>query len=198
MPRAGLDREAVAKAAARVSDRYGLDHLTLAGVAAELGVRTPSLYNHTEGLGGLRRDLALLGTQELTARLTRATVGKTRCDAVVALASAARIFAHERPGLYAACLVAPNRKDKELRRASEELTSVVLDVLASFGLQGDDALHATRGLRALLHGFVTLEAAGGFGLPLDLDESYARLIRWFVDGLNRNVSVPNEAAGARA
>jgi AcrR family transcriptional regulator len=44
------------------------------------------------------------------------------------------------------------------------------------GAPDTDALHAIRALRAMLHGFVALEAAGGFGLPLDLDESYRRMV----------------------
>jgi hypothetical protein len=40
---------------------------------------------------------------------------------------------------------------------------VVLDVLASYGLRGDDALHAVRGLRSVIHGFATLEAREGLG-----------------------------------
>ena len=33
-----------------------------------------------------------------------------------------------------------------------------------------------RAVRSALHGFVTLEAAGGFGLPQDVEESYERLV----------------------
>jgi hypothetical protein len=59
----------------------------------------------------------------------------------------------------------------------------VLDVLASYGLRGDDALHAVRRLRSVVHGFATLESAGGFGIPLEVDESFERLPRIFVDGV---------------
>ena len=54
-------------------------------------------------------------------------------------------------------------------------------MLAGYGLTGDDDIHAIRGLRALMHGFVSLEAAGGFAMPLDLDESYRRLVAGFGD-----------------
>jgi len=60
---------------------------------------------------------------------------------------------------------------------------VLCAVLAGYGLEGDDALHATRGLRGLLHGFVSLETGGGFGVPLDLDESFRRLLQVFMAGL---------------
>ena len=48
---------------------------------------------------------------------------------------------------------------------------------------GDDMIHAIRGLRALMHGFVSLEAAGGFAMPQDLDESYRRLVAGFGEAL---------------
>ncbi|MFI5039485.1 MAG: TetR-like C-terminal domain-containing protein [Solirubrobacterales bacterium] len=41
-------------------------------------------------------------------------------------------------------------------------------------------------MRAALHGFVALETGGGFGIPLDPDDSYARL----VDVLDRGLSRP--------
>ncbi len=45
------------------------------------------------------------------------------------------------------------------------------------------AVHAVRVLRSLVHGFSTLELAGGFGLPLDADESFRILCRMLVAGL---------------
>ena len=48
---------------------------------------------------------------------------------------------------------------------------------------GDDAIHAVRALRSLIHGFATLEQGGGFGIPLDLDESFRRLIAIYIAGI---------------
>jgi hypothetical protein len=50
-------------------------------------------------------------------------------------------------------------------------------------LEEDEAIHALRGLRSLVHGFATLEISGGFGIPLDLDESFSRLVDLFITGL---------------
>jgi AcrR family transcriptional regulator len=181
-----LDRAAVVGTAAALADEQGLDGVTLAALALRLGIRTPSLYNHVAGLEGLRRELALFGTRELGARLGRAAVGKTTDKAVVALGEAYRAFVKEHPGLYAATIRAsrPSEpEDRELREAQGETTETVIVVLRSYGLSGDDAVHAARGLRSLVHGFTTLESAGGFGLPLDLDESFRRLLQTFVRGL---------------
>jgi hypothetical protein len=74
--------------------------------------------------------------------------------------------------------------DAELSTAMDRSVRIVAAVIASFGLQGDDALHAVRALRATVHGFATLEVVGGFGLPLDCDESFRRLILVLVRGLS--------------
>ena len=187
-PRAGLSREAVVEAAASLADEEGLEGVTLAKLASRLGVRTPSLYNHVAGLEGLRRELALLGTRELGRRLGRVAVGKTTDEATFAIGQAYRDFVKERPGLYAATvrsyrISAP--EDPELAAAEGEALEVVLAVLASYGLSGEESVHAARGLRSIAHGFATLEVAGGFGIPLDLDESFRRLLRAFTAELRQ-------------
>jgi AcrR family transcriptional regulator len=181
-PRAGLDRAVVVQAAARLADANP-GELSLARLAESLHVRTPSLYKHVDGLPALRRDLALLGLAELERRLTDAAVGRSRDEAVRALAGAYRSFVHERPGLYVATIPAPVPGDTEHEAAAARVVAVVLRVLEGYGLQGDDAVHAVRALRSCLHGFASLEAAGGFGLPLDLDESFRRLVELFIEGL---------------
>ncbi len=181
--RAGLDSAAVVRAAADLADANGVGVPTLGELAAHLGVRTPSLYNHIDGLDGLRRDVALLGLQELNARLSRAAIGKAGDTAIRAFADAYRAFAHEHPGLYAATQRAPGPDDSELHDAADEVIATIVAVLAAYGLEGDDAVHAVRALRSFLHGFASLEMGGGFGLPLNLDESYRRLLRIFITGL---------------
>jgi len=104
--RVGIDRDAVVRAAAKIADDEGWDALTLARVAGKLRVRSPSLYNHVGGLEALRRELKLLVMRELNTALTRATIGKSRDDAVRALAVAYRAFVKRHPGTYAATMVA--------------------------------------------------------------------------------------------
>jgi hypothetical protein len=146
-------------------------------------VRPPSLYNHIPSLAALQRDLAVLGVRELGARLARAAVGKAGDEAVFALAEEYRAFVRERPGLYAATQHAPADDDEEWQSEASEVVAIVGATLGAYGLHGDEAIHAIRALRSLLHGFATLEAQGGFGLPLDLDESFRRLVGIFVAGL---------------
>jgi AcrR family transcriptional regulator len=183
MARRGLDTERVVAQAARIADADGLDAVTLARVAGELGVRAPSLYNHVEGHDGLLRGLAVRGVRELTAALRTAAVGRSGADALAATARAYRAFAHAHPGLYAATVTAPATGDPEHRAAAQETVEVVFAVLRGWSLDGDDAVHAARAFRSAIHGFVGLEAAGGFGIPVDLDDSFEHLVATLADGL---------------
>ncbi len=183
-PRPGLDEETVLRAASELVDAEGLEALSLARLADILGVRTPSLYNHVAGLEGVRRGLAAMGVRELTARIARAAIGKNGDEGTFAVADAYRSFAKEHPGLYAAGLLqAPGPDETELARASDDLLEIVGAVIAPYGLEGDELIHALRAFRSIAHGFVSLELAGGFGIPVDLDASYHYLVRLLVAGL---------------
>ncbi len=176
MPRAGVTHERVVAEAAVLSDEVGLERLTLAAIAQRFGVTLPSLYKHVAGLDALKRDLAVLGVRELTAALSAAAVGRARSDALHAIADAYREYATAHPGRSVAAVRAPDPDDAEHVAASEAAAAVLLAVLDGYGITGEDAVDAIRSLRAVMHGFVTLQAAGGFGLPRSVDATYARLI----------------------
>jgi AcrR family transcriptional regulator len=176
----------VVKAAAELVNAEGLEALSLGRLAQQLGVQTPSLYNHVAGLPGLHRELALMSVHELGEQLGNAVIGKSGAEAVLAGAEAYRAYIKANPGLYMAGLRSSGLQepiDVELQSAQERVVQIALAVMNSFGLKGKEALHAVRGWRSLVHGFATLEVAGGFGLPLDCDESFRRLINLFVQGL---------------
>ena len=181
-----LDTALVVRAAADLIEAEGLEALSLGRLAKQLDVQTPSLYNHVAGLPGLYRELALLSTRELGEQMGAAAIGKSGSAAVLAVAEAYRGYVKDHYGLYMTGLRSSGQQtpiDVELQAAQERVVQIALAVVASFGLKGDDALHAVRGLRSIIHGFSTLEVAGGFGLPLDCDESFRRLITAFINGL---------------
>jgi AcrR family transcriptional regulator len=181
--RRGLDRDQVVAAAGDIADADGLEAVTLARVAAALGVRSPSLYNHVDGREGLVRGIATRSTQELAAALRRAATGRAGADAIAAVAQAQRAYALAHPGRYAATVAAPDPGDAEHLAAAADAVDVLTSVLAGAGLDGDDVIHAVRALRSAVHGFAALEASGGFGLDVDPDVSFRRL----VDALARGI-----------
>ncbi len=181
MPRAGLDAEAVVTAAAALADSDGLHELTLARLAGALGIRTPSLYSHINGLDDLRARLGARGARELAANLQRAVAGRARVDALLAIALAYREYAHTHPGTYAAMQIVSD--SEEFEAAGAEVVGPIVAMLRGYSLDGERAIHAVRAIRSALHGFVSLEREGGFGLPINVDESYDTLVAMLAAGL---------------
>lgn len=176
MPRVGLNRERIAATAAAVADETGLDRLTLAAVAQRCGVTLPGLYKHVGGLDAVKRDIAVLAVRELTVALASRAAGLAGRDALHAIARAYRAYAAAYPGRYAASVRAPAPGDDEHAEAGAAAIGVLAAVLKSYRIEGEDAIDAIRMLRAALHGFVSMEAAGGFGLPQSVDVSFTRLV----------------------
>lgn len=183
MPRAGLSHRAVVDAAERLADEVGLANLTLTALAQDLGVRQPSLYKHVDNLAHLHRSLAVRAKTELAGVLTSATVGVAGSEAVHALASAYRDWGRTHPGRYAATQRAAAPGDEEDAAASTAVFAVVMRVLGSLGVPEADMVHATRALRAALHGFLALETGDGFRLPEDVDVSFRCTVDCLIAGL---------------
>ena len=186
--RTRLTKMAVVQAAAELINTEGSDALSLNRLAEKLEVRTPSLYNHMDGLPGLQRELAVMNARLLADRLSGAAIGRSGAELFMDVAGAFRNYVKEYPGLYMSTLRSSGNQalpDENLMREEGRALKVGLAVMASLGLQGEDAIHALRAFRSMVHGFATLEVAGGFGLPEDCDESFRRLVEYLVAGLQR-------------
>jgi AcrR family transcriptional regulator len=184
VPRAGLSRDAVIDLAVEVVDSEGLAALTLAAVAGRAGVAVPSLYKHVDSLGALRAAVSLVALRELGRRSAAATVGIAGDDALRALGREIRAFSREHPGLYAATQVAPTAGDDvALAQAAADGVAIVAAVLRGSGLPGDRTVDAIRATRSAIHGFVALEAGGGFGMPDDVDRSFEAMLDMLIAGV---------------
>lgn len=183
MPRAGLDRAKVTATAAVILDEEGADSLSLARVAGELGVKSPSLYNHIDSLDGLIRSIALDGIEGLAEVCRTASMGLAGPDALRSLLRAYREYAAEHPGVYPLTQVA-RPDDEAFAEASAKALEPAQAVLASFGIEGEDLIHVARAVRSAVHGFCLLETTGGFGLEQDPEASFDRLIDLLSAGLS--------------
>lgn len=187
--RVRLDKNAVVQAAVDLLNAEGVGALTLSRLAEKLGIQTPSLYNHVDGLAGLQQELALMNARLLADRLGGAAIGKSGPELFIEVAQAFREYVKEYPGLYMSTLRSSGTQQvqaQNLQREEERSMKIGIAVMSSLGLQGEDAIHGLRAFRSMVHGFATLEVAGGFGLPQDCDESFRRLVSALVAGLKQN------------
>lgn len=183
MPRAGLGRAAVVERAATMLDDHPSVTFNLAALAESLGVRTPSLYKHIDGLPGLQRGIMLRAKSELARTLGQAAIGRSRDDAIRSMSFAYRRWALEHPGQYPMTVHAPIPGDDDDLQVSSNIADVVSGVLIGYDLRDDDAVDAIRFLRSALHGFVALETGGAFELPVDPERSFRTLVESVVTAL---------------
>lgn len=194
MPRAGVTKEKIFDVAEKIAAREGYARVNLGSIAREFGIQKPSLYKHVSSLAEIQDALAARGLQGLYNALREATdeapaegVNKTkggRAEGAKALRAAAfayRRCARENPGLYAAFQATHVKRGRETQEIAQKVLTNVVELLKRFGIPDESVIHAARSLRSLLHGFVSLEMEDGFGLPEDVEESFAIAVeRWLL------------------
>ena len=184
MPRAGLTTQDVAAAAAGLADEIGYANLTMGLLADRLGVRSPSLYKHVDGLADLQHRVATLAMTELGEVIRDAVQGQAERDALAAMMIAMRAYVTAHPGRYAATVGAEfEGPDDPLLRASTRVIDSIAAVLAGYGIGAGEMTHAIRAIRSTMHGFAMLEVSRGFQWDADPDESFGWMISFIDRGL---------------
>ncbi|GAA2131365.1 hypothetical protein GALLR39Z86_25450 [Glycomyces algeriensis] len=117
---------------------------------------------------------------ELADRVSAAVMGRASDDAIRALLTEWRAYVREHPHRYAAVIQRPEPRAAE---PGARLLDAINASLHGLGLDETTAVHVARCLRSTVHGFVSLESEGGFGLPVNLDESFELLVTMATAGL---------------
>ncbi|MET8257957.1 TetR/AcrR family transcriptional regulator [Micromonospora sp. NPDC005553] len=184
MPKARLTPASVTEAAAALVDEVGFDNLSMGLLAERLGIKTPSLYKHVASQADLAHRIAILGMTQAGDALRDAIQGRSGSEALAAGAQAMRTFVREHPGRYAASNAArPTGPDDPFIPASERVLASWAAMLGGYDLEPGQVIHAMRTLRSVLHGFATLEVAGGFQIDASVDESFSWLVSFIDEGL---------------
>lgn len=185
MIRRTLTTERIVSTAERIVDERGWSELTIAALAAELGVRGPSLYSHVANLDEVRIAVKSRAMAAISDDLRDAAMGRTAGDALRAQCDAWRSFARRHPDRYLAMTQSPIDPDA-LLEASAGADVATRAALSSFELSADDEASAQFGLFATVHGFVSLEISRAFTTHLSPEttdqmfrESVDRVIRSF-------------------
>jgi hypothetical protein len=111
--------------------------------------------------------------------------GRTRDDAVSSMASAYRSYAHHHPGRYSAFTRMPlGGDDPEYTEATRLAAGPVIEVLSSYGLDGENAFYAALEFWSALHGFVLLEMTGVMD-EVDTDAVFSDMVLRLASGMER-------------
>ena len=180
-----LTRADVIAAAIRCVEAEGPDALGVSRVARELGIQPPSIYNHVGKGDALAWAVVIEANRILLASLESAVEGLSEPEAQLrALAHGTRSWAIEHKGLYELMgRVQPDNDDPDFWPTMRRTIGLFARPLAALGVAESDAIHAIRGFRSAMHGFLLLEASGQFQLADRPEDSY----RWLVEALIRGL-----------
>lgn len=168
-------RDEVVDVAEQVLEQDGVDAVTMRRLAAELGIRAPSLYKHVRDKAEIEAALQERALRQLAESLAPCA------DDLRALAAAYRRWALGHPGLYALSAEHVLHRDRLSAGTEDAAAAPLVRVVA-----GD--IDRARALWGFAHGLVSLELAGRFPADADIDAAWASGLEAF--GVPRQDSGP--------
>ncbi len=206
MARTGLPYRFILDTALQLVEEKGFDKFSLHDLAKALGIKTPSLYNHFSGIKQLQKELALKIEQDLYHQSTQAMKDKSPDDMIRSLAHTQLEYAKQHPHLYQVILALPtieksNLTDDTTSKSDTDNSSSVKSVetapslenaawhsvepiriaLNQYQLSEADSIHLNRMFRSMIHGYISLAAAGYLAhQKYSTQESFDATIEYFI------------------
>lgn len=171
-----ITQQQILDAAFKLTIENGLDKLALKDVAEAIGIRSPSLYNHFNGLRALRHAMSSALYVEFNARMASVLAGKTGVDAIRIWAITYRQFALEKRAAYDLLWDFADITDPQLRAPMHDHNNLLKALLAPFAKNEADLLTLHRGWRSFLHGYLALSLHGFFKDDDSRDASFEALL----------------------
>lgn len=179
--------EVVAAAQACVAEE-GADALNVNRVAARLGIRTPSLYNHVDGADDLRRAVAFEVVKELAALSDPIPQELAEPRALLGWsAHVARTYALEKPHLYSFLMAVPISWDEAPFNAYwPRMMAPLAESARKMGVPEARIPTTVRYLISAISGYIRLEIRGAFGSGPEVAQSFD----WMIDRLYASLKDP--------
>lgn len=183
-PRIGLNFNELLRVSIEIVDREGWDALTISYLAKKLTIQPPSIYNHLKNLDELKSNIALFGITKLYEELQKSIEGKSQEPTIYSLAFAYLSFARRHPGLYQSTLSSGHTLGDQYSLVGNKILELIFEALKPYDLSEIELIHTVRGLRSILHGFVSLEDYDGFGMKIPIDDSVLFVLENYIGNLN--------------
>ena len=154
-----ISRERIIETAANLSNKAGLENLSLKMIAEELKIKSPSLYNHVSSLDDIKKQLMLYGWKQIETLTIEAAVGVTGYEALKNMCYA----------FY--------------KNATRKLFEMIFKVMKTVNISDENINHIIRTLRSFLEGFSLLVNNNAFGNPVSIKESFDLSLEIIINGI---------------
>lgn len=191
---AQIDPQRIVEVASDMLEQDDEAQITLARLAAALGVRAPSLYRYFDNRNDLLRAVNTDTLQRLFDAIQPALETSSTVNTITDLlrvADAYRAFALANPHAYQLAMASAV---DEQRPDEDVLARLVLPLQASVAtLSGEqNSLSALRGVFALVHGFIMLELTRQLCCAGDLGEAFQESLCAYLRGCQPHMPDPSQ------
>ena len=206
MARTGLPYELIMNTALQLVEEKRFDKFSMHDLAKALGIKTPSLYNHFSGIKQLQKELSLKIEQDLYHQSTQAMKDKSPDDMIRSLAHTQLEYAKQHPHLYQVILALPTIEKSDLtddatsksdtanvssekpvetapslENAAWHSVEPIRIALNQYQLNEADSIHLNRMFRSMIHGYISLAAAGYLAhQKYSTQESFDATVEYFI------------------
>lgn len=182
----GITKERITKETKVLIAEKGLSGFSLHCLADRLGIKAASLYTHVSGVDEVLAAASKDILHEFYNRQMQAITGKSRKDALAALAESERSYASENPSFYELIMNLQLSDNQELRDAAACIVEPIMQILSEYNLHTAQKTDVQRMFRACVYGFVSQEKHGYFShFPGSIDDSF----RFSIDIISKGIEV---------
>ena len=173
----------IVETSARISNKVGLDNLSLKRIADELNIKSPSLYNHISGLEEIKIQLMFYGWKQMEEKMIDSAVGVAGYEALKNMCYAFYDYATTNKGVFTAMLWYNKYENVQKENATTRLFNMLFKVMKSLDISDDNINHIIRTLRGFLEGFSLLVNNNAFGNPISIKESFDLSLEIIMNGI---------------
>ena len=173
----------IVETSARISNKVGLDNLSLKRVADELNIKSPSLYNHISGLEEIKIQLMFYGWKQMEEKMIDSAVGVAGYEALKNMCYAFYDYATTNKGVFTAMLWYNKYDNEEANNTTKRLFTLLFKVMKPLNISEENINHTIRTLRSFLEGFSLLVNNNAFGNPISIKESFDLSLEIIMNGI---------------
>lgn len=183
MAKNNISDELIIETSAKLSNRVGLENLSLKMIAEELNIKSPSLYNHISSLEDIKEKLMIYGWRKVEEKMIDSAVGVSGYDALKNMCHAFYDYAINNKGVFSAMLWYNKYDTQEKNNTTTRLFNLLFKVMKSLNISDDIINHSIRTLRSFLEGFSLLVINGAFGNPISIQGSFNISLEIIMNGI---------------
>ena len=183
MSKNNISDELIIETSALISNKVGLDNLSLKMIAEELNIKSPSLYNHISSLDNIKERLMIYGWKQIENKMIDSAVGVSGYEALKNMCYAFYDYATNNKGVFTAMLWYNKYDNEEKKNTTTRLFDMLFRIMNSLNISDDNINHTIRTLRSFLEGFSLLVNNNSFGNPISIKESFDLSLEIIMNGI---------------